>query len=737
MDSESSAGRKKAELFIISMLSLYFELVVIRWLSSEIRIFAYFKNIPLMACLFGLGLGMALGASNRKLVRWFPLGLLIIITLIVFAQPWNLTHVAFINPLEHYLIGEWHDKISAAEDTPMKRLQLFLPGVGLLVGVFYLIVGTFACIGQRLGQLFNEFKPLEGYSINVLASFCGIALFTLISFLSLPPIWWIGVGFAFLVIYFRKPEHIAIMVAALVMTFFVVPQDIRWSPYYRITVKPTVIPADGASFPAVNYGNDINVNYDTIEGAYNNKPEFIATLSDKQKKGTADYYDTPYIALGDKPRSVLILAAGTGNDVAAALRHGATEVDCVEIDPMIAQLGRELHPEKPYSDPRVHVIVDDARAYIRRTDKKYDLVVFAYLDSHSAFSAMSSLRLDNYVYTQDCFADAKRLVKPDGAMSVTFYYLTWWQLARVYKSLEQGYGETPVGVYSRMGNGPTLLVGPGVNKEQVEKSGLLMFTREFFAQESHFTQAEWDDVNPTTDDWPFLFLRGRGVSWTYAIGLIFTLYSGWWLVGRSFGKFAKDNIGGRTMFFLGAAFMLVETKSVTQMGLLAGTTWIVNSAVIAGVLCMIFLATVAQIKFQFKNVKIFYGLLFAALAFNLVFPISALNALPAIARLTLGSLILVAPLLFAAVIFAITFSQVKDPGKALGMNLLGTLIGGALEYLSMMIGISALNAVAALLYGLAFYFYNKKQAIAESGSAEPPAERPAEPAAEPPADSTS
>jgi hypothetical protein len=712
MTSEPKPRGIKAELFIISLLSLYFELVVIRWLASEIRIFAYFKNIPLMACLFGLGLGMALGASNRKLVRWFPIAFCVIVALIVLAQPLNITHVNFMNPLEHYIIGDY-GKVSAAQDTPMLRLQMFLPGLGLLVGVFYLIVFTFACIGQRLGQLFNEFKPLEGYSINVLASFCGIALFTIISFLSLPPIWWIGVGFALLLIYFRKPDQIIAMVAALAMTFFLSPPDVRWSPYYRISIKQAEIPADG-DHPAVIYGNHINVNYDTIEGAYNNKPDFIASLTPKQKTGTADYYDTPYLALGDKPRSVLILAAGTGNDVAAALRHGATEVDCVEIDPMIAQIGKEIHPEKPYSDPRVHVIIDDARAYIRRTDKKYDLVVFAYLDSHSAFSSMSSLRLDNYVYTKDCFEDAKRLVKPDGAMSVTFYYLTWWQLARVYKSLEEGYGAVPIGVHSPMGNGPTLLVGPGVDKAKVEQSGLLMFTPEFFAKEAHFTDAEWKHVNPTTDDWPFLFLRGRGPSWTYAIGLIFTLYSGWWLVGRCFGKFAGDRTG-RIMFFLGAAFMLVETKSVTQMGLLAGTTWIVNSAVIAAVLGMIYLATLAQIKYQFKNVKIFYRLLFATLAFNLFFPISALNALPAVARMSVGALILVAPLLFAAIIFAITFSKVKDPGKALGMNLLGTLIGGALEYFSMMIGISALNALAGVLYALAYHFAIKEA----NASAEP------------------
>ena len=719
---------KKIELLVISLLSLYFELVVIRWLSSEIRIFAYFKNIPLMACLFGLGLGMAMGNSEKKLARWFPLGLAVIVAIICLAQDLNLVHVTFINPMENYLIGGF-TKNFGTDDSPMRRMQLFLPGLGLLISVFYLIVFTFACIGQHLGRLFNEFRPLSAYTINVGASLLGIQLFTLVSFLSLPPVWWLGIGFALLVIYYRKLDQIAVMILAAVLPILLTPADVRWSPYYRINVVKMEIPADGAS-PAFPYGYNIEVNYDGIEGAYNNNPQKIATLSEAQRKQTADYYDTPYLALKDKPRSVLILAAGTGNDVAAALRHGATEVDAVEIDPTIAQIGREIHPENPYSDPRVHIIVDDARAYIRRTNKKYDLVVFAYLDSHSAFSAMSSLRLDNYVYTKDCFHDARRLMKPDGAMSVTFYYLTWWQLARVYRSLEDGYGDNPLitGVYSKMGNGPTLLVGPGVNVEEVKQSGLKLFSIEDFTKQVGATKDDWTKVIPTTDDWPFLFLREPGVSWTYAIGLIFTLYAGSFLVKRCFGNFTAD-ASGRTMFLLGAAFMLVETKSVTQMGLLAGTTWIVNSAVIAGVLLMILLANIIQQKFQFKNVGIFYLLLFASLVFNLVFPISVLNQFSAPMRMALGALILVAPLAFAAFIFAITFGRVKDPSKALGMNLLGTLVGGALEYLSMLIGISALNAIAALLYALAFFFSRKEQ-VSESASSSAPS-TPQEPTEQP------
>ena len=82
MHCHEPSSTRMTELFTASLLSLYFELIVIRWLSSEIRIFAYFKNIPLMACLFGLGLGMALAGKTPRLSRWFPLGLTIIVAVI-------------------------------------------------------------------------------------------------------------------------------------------------------------------------------------------------------------------------------------------------------------------------------------------------------------------------------------------------------------------------------------------------------------------------------------------------------------------------------------------------------------------------------------------------------------------------------------------------------------------------------------------------------------------------------
>ena len=240
---------------------------------------------------------------------------------------------------------------------------------------------------------------------------------------------------------------------------------------------------------------------------------------------------------------------------------------------------------------------------------------------------------------KECFHDASRLLKPKGVMSVIFYYLTWWQLARIYHSVENGYGSQPIGVYSHADNGPTLLVGPGVEPESVKQKGLRMFSVEEAAKNFMFDAGEWKGVNATTDDWPYVFLRSPGVTWNYAFGLFFTLALGVGLVRKAFGSFTT-NSSGRLMFFLGAAFMLIETKSVTQMGLLAGTTWVVNSAVITGVLLMILIANLIQIRFRFKNLNVLFALLAVSIVANYFFDLSLLNGLPTTASIAVGSLIL-------------------------------------------------------------------------------------------------
>lgn len=144
-----SKMRGMIELFLISAISLYFELLVIRWLSSEVRIFAYFKNMSLMASLFGLGLGLALSNSKHDFSRWFPAALLVLTSIICFAEPLHLVHVTFIDPVEHYLIGNTVMVFAAATNLAQRAVAL-MTGLAVIVVIFYLITFMFTCLGQRL-----------------------------------------------------------------------------------------------------------------------------------------------------------------------------------------------------------------------------------------------------------------------------------------------------------------------------------------------------------------------------------------------------------------------------------------------------------------------------------------------------------------------------------------------------------------------------------------------------------
>ena len=64
---------------------------------------------------------------------------------------------------------------------------------------------------------------------------------------------------------------------------------------------------------------------------------------------------------------VLIIGAGSGNDVSRALAWGAEHVDAVEIDPVIQRIGKQDHPDRPYDDPRVTVHLNDGRNFLKST----------------------------------------------------------------------------------------------------------------------------------------------------------------------------------------------------------------------------------------------------------------------------------------------------------------------------------------------------------------------------------
>ncbi len=363
-------GNSGVMLFLASFLALYFELVIIRYLSSEIRIFAYLKNLSLIASFFGIGLGMIIGKPPAKLKRYFPLIAAAIFLLIAFASPLKLTHVAL--PTVNYMLpGDIPDLLQGRQSVFLLILTI-VEYLVVVPGMMYLVVGFFAVLGGIVGQFLSVERPLRGYGVNLAGSLAGILVFTLLSFLGLPPAIWLLIGFLALLPFFIR-DRVALAVFTLIVGIVAVAQaGAYWSPYYRISLVK-IPPPEGWQRPSAFF---VDVNHDYHQKMLDLSPDFIASFPNVEPNHSGfPTYELPY-RLVPNPGRVLVVGAGTGNDVAAALRHGATHVDAVEIDPVILELGKKYHPEHPYDSARVTVFIDDARAFFKKTNQRYDLIVF-------------------------------------------------------------------------------------------------------------------------------------------------------------------------------------------------------------------------------------------------------------------------------------------------------------------------------------------------------------------------
>jgi hypothetical protein len=216
--------------------------------------------------------------------------------------------------------------------------------------------------------------------------------------------------------------------------------------------------------------------------------------------------------------------------------------------------------------------------------------------------------------------------------------------------------------------------------------------------------ASGDVPPPATDDHPFPYLREPGVPGFYllAIGLIL-LCSAVLVraVARSFGPMVRY----LDLAAMGAAFLLLETKSVVQFALLFGTTWFVNAVVFAGVLLSVLLAIqVARtwLPTQGRSYGLLYLILIGSLLVAWLVPTHLLLQLDAGPRFVAAVAISFMPIFLANLVFSQRFRDVPDPPSAFGANLLGAMVGGLLEYMALVTGYQALLIAVALLYGAAW-----------------------------------
>jgi SAM-dependent methyltransferase len=676
------------QLAIISLLCLYFEMVIIRWLASDIRVFAYFKNLPLLAAFLGLGLGCL--RIQQRSIRWASVFLLAISAAIAFAGPLGLTHLHIPQLGDTKL---WNDGAIRELDLPVVLAVNFhsLKFLIVVFGLFFLVVEFFAILGGRLGALFDALPPTKAYGINLAASLAGIWLFALLSWLMWPPLGWLALGCIGLVPFLwhvgrRRLFSIALL-AVVVLLVALAPSATRWSPYYRVDLSPYKVPAaDGGQEFA---GWWLSVNHDVLQYAFNLSNGFVQTHPSELLE-IQQFYNLPYRFA--QPRRVLIVGAGMGNDVAAALRYGAEHVDAVEIDPAIVALGREYHPERPYLSPKVNVITDDARSFFSTAREPYDLIVFGWLDSHTLLSSMSSVRLDSYVYTIESLAQARALLKPGGHLAMGFSTATddtHWLRRRLFQMVTTVFGEEPLALGLNFDISTMYAIGPSIHERAAGTADLAPLVLD--------PSSLREPLPPATDDWPFLYLRDRAVPLLPYGGVLAILLLLSTLLVRRASRGTELRLEP-PMVLLGAAFMLLETKSISQLSLLFGSTWLVNAFIISSILVLALIANLYVARQHPSQLGPFYVLILLALAADYLVPLGVLGGFNPLAKGILGSVLPVLPILFAGIIFSTVLSRSESSRAAFGSNLLGALAGGLLEYISMATGFKALGLIALLLY---------------------------------------
>jgi len=682
----------RLELFCASFIVLFQELALIRWLPGQVRVLAYFPNLILLSAFLGLGVG-CLRAGKPSLLWLWPVGFTALIISAIAGSKIAFTQES----VSEHLWLLYYDLPGDAWVLNDVKLPILI--------CFFLSSISFVPLGQIVADRLQEFRrrssSLWGYCWDIFGSLIGVITFSVIGVMKVFPVYWfIGLfGIAFLFFYPKRWLNMAYVMAAVLICVLVANNEkaLHYSPYYALSY---IEKAKGAFVEILTNGSlhqiAMNLDYDH-----------------NSKKGmnlhTYEGYHLPYGYLRRGVKKALVIGAGTGNDVEVMLDEGIQQIDAVEIDPVILDYGRSLHPNLPYRSQRVRVFNTDARSFLNNTTEMYDLIVFGTLDSMTRLSALSNVRLDNFVYTLECIEAAKSRLNPDGGIAMYFMVETPFIHQKILFMLTEVFHQLPyvVNEHYHVFNS-IYMAGPAFdhiygNQRRKLTSDILkrLATR----------------VTVPSDDWPYLYLKQKGISSFYlslmgAIILMAVLF-----ITIASGEMRRSIRTGKAidiqMFLFGMAFLLLETRYVTQMNLVWGATWITSAVVFGSILMMILVSTVTV---QLRPIPIHISgfCLVATLIVTYFLPNELLLRQAFWTRLLLSVSVVGAPIFFAGKCFALLFKLRDRADLAFGWNLIGAVIGGLAEFLAMWVGFKALLLLSVSIYLLAFLCYARERRLGDS-----------------------
>ncbi len=676
----------QVRLFLTSGTLLFVELLLIRWIPANVIYVGFFSNFLLIASFLGIGLGIMLGRAGPRLpISPFAVLLFGVVILVLRAQL-NVR----VNPGDQIFFGL---EYSTSADTNFLVLPL----------VMGFVVALMATLALPLGGLLRSLPPLRAYGIDIVGSLAGIAGFGLLSAVGSEPIAWFSVA-AILLSLLALGRGITVwsavpataMVGVLLLVWYQAGALDLWSPYYRISAGDTnsqrVSARTGSPIPPVHLGvNGIG---------------FQSMIASNDAEHTV-LHGQVYRWFPDRDfDKVLIIGAGSGTDAALALSRGAARVDAVEIDPVIARIGRDFHPDRPYDDPRLTVHVDDGRAFLRRSTEKYDLILFALTDSLTLVTSTANVRLESFLFTEESLRAARDHLTDDGVFVMYNSYREAWLVAKLQGMVANQFGHEPILWLA----GPAQAViagGPGV-VQALATDGV--------AHEVDQLPA-FDGTRPThaTDDWPFLYLRNPGIAPYYlaALGILLAFAVVAVAAASRLTRMPLRRGFSPHFFVLGIAFLLLETRSLVTFSLLFGTTWSVNALTFFAILLSVLLAIGISARFPIRRPAWLYAGLFGTLALAWLLRPEQLLIDPPALRYALAATLAFAPIFFANLVFAHSFRDTAAADMAFASNLIGAMVGGALEYVALISGYQSLLFVVAGLYVLAYLFATRVRRLAD------------------------
>ena len=283
------------QLFAISVLGLFLELTLIRWITTEVRIFAYLQNTVLIVCFLGLGMG-AFTCRRPFRLRDSLVGLVVLTLLLVVPATKQL--LAGISEMLSYVGGFeiwiWEEPGARARATALGSVAT---GLGLTFLLMLLVFAIFVPLGRKLGALLDDHpRPIWAYSVNVAGSLVGTWLTIALSAVRAPPAVWFGAvvvaALPFVARGRRRWTEAGLLGVLVVLGLLVGREpaavDVTWSPYQKLVLWTDDAYRDIR--PGVPGDYILTVNNYGYQGMLDLRPERTRAEPGCAKHGVGDYW---------------------------------------------------------------------------------------------------------------------------------------------------------------------------------------------------------------------------------------------------------------------------------------------------------------------------------------------------------------------------------------------------------------------------------------------------------------